>query len=232
MAQLLAGTMMTIRITLAATLLGVCLGLLGAAARLSSFTVLRAVGGVYVGVIRGIPELLIVFLIYFGSSKLLMATASQFGYLDYIELNPFIAGVIALSLTFGGYATEVFRGAFLAIHKGQSEAAQALGLGRFRIFFGIILPQAWRIALPGLGNLILILMKDTALVSVIGLEELTRKTSMIVNATREPFTWYFTAAVMYLGLTIIATALLRYFEDQSRKHETPVDRITTGLVKE
>ena len=94
------------------------------------------------GVIRGIPELLIVFLIYFGSSKLLMATASQFGYHDYIELNPFIAGVIALGLTFGGYATEVFRGAFLAIHKGQSEAAQALGLGRFRIFFGIILPQA------------------------------------------------------------------------------------------
>ncbi|MCL6269734.1 ABC transporter permease [Sansalvadorimonas sp. 2012CJ34-2] len=232
MAQLLAGTMMTVRVTLAATFLGIALGLLGATARLSSFLPFRAIGGAYVGVIRGIPELLIVFLIYFGSSRLLMAIASWFGYHDYIELNPFIAGVIALGLTFGGYATEVFRGAFLAIHKGQTEAAQALGLSRFRVFFGIVLPQAWRIALPGLGNLILILMKDTALISVIGLEELTRKTSMVVNATREPFTWYLTAAVMYLGLTVITTTLLRYMEEQSRKHEHPTDAASSHLVKE
>ena len=232
MAQLLAGTLMTIRITLAATLLGICLGLLGATARLSNVALLRVVGGAYVGVIRGIPELLIVFLIYFGSSRLLMAVASLFGYHEYIELNPFIAGVLALGLTFGGYATEVFRGAFLAIHQGQTEAAQALGLSKVRVFFGIILPQAWRIALPGLGNLILILMKDTALVSVIGLEELTRKTSMVVNATREPFTWYFTAAVMYLFLTMITTMVLRYMEDQSRKHENPTDADSSHLVKE
>ncbi len=223
-AQLLMGTVMTVKITLVSTVLGICLGLLGASARLSSLRTIRYLGNAYVGVIRGIPELLIVFLIYFGSTRLLMFIAGQFGYHEYIELSPFVAGVIALGLTFGGYATEVFRGAFLAIPSGQREAAEALGMSPWRIFFRIQLPQVWRIALPGLGNLVLVLMKDTALISVIGLEELTRKTSMAVNATREPFTWYLTAAVMYLALTVIATALIHYFEKRSRAHEMPVKR--------
>ncbi|WP_329601955.1 ABC transporter permease [Sansalvadorimonas verongulae] len=221
-AQLLAGTVMTVKVTLAATAMGIVLGLLGASARLSKVAPVRWLGDGYVGIIRGIPELLIVFLIYFGSTRLLMFIASQFGYHEYIELSPFVAGVIALGLTFGGYATEVFRGAFLAIPPSQKEAAEALGMGKLRIFYRIQLPQVWRVALPGLGNLILVLMKDTALISVIGLEELTRKTSMAVTATREPFTWYLTAAFMYLALTVIATVLLNYFEKHSRRHEVPV----------
>ncbi|CAM3771188.1 ABC transporter permease [Parendozoicomonas haliclonae] len=222
--QLLAGTVMTVKVTLAATFVGICLGLLGASARMSKFKPAKYAGDAYVGFIRGIPELLIIFLIYFGSTRLLMTIASWFGYNEYIELSPFIAGVIALGLTFGGYATEVFRGAFLAVHPGQKEAASALGMSKLRIFFRIQLPQVWRIALPGLGNLILVLMKDTALISVIGLEELTRKTQMVVTATREPFTWYFTAAVMYLSLTVVTTLILRYFENRSRRHERPVAR--------
>ncbi len=220
--QLLAGTVVTVQITLAATVLGIILGLLGAAARMSKMLPFRALGNFYVGVIRGIPELLIVLLIYFGSTRLLMAIASQFGYDEYIELSPLIAGVIALALTFGGYATEVFRGAFIAIADGQREAGEALGMSKWRIFYRIQLPQVWRIALPGLGNLILVLMKDTALISVIGLEELTRKASMVALSTREPFTWYVTAAVMYLALTVVASVLLRYFEGRAKRHEQPV----------
>ena len=225
-AQLLAGTVVTVQVTLVATALGICLGLLGASARMSKVRSIRWLGDGYVGFIRGIPELLVVFLIYFGSTRLLMFIASQFGYNEYIELSPFLAGVIALGLTFGGYATEVFRGAFLAIHPGQTEAAQALGMSKSRIFLRIQLPQVWRVALPGLGNLILVLMKDTALISVIGLEELTRKTSMAVTSTREPFTWYLTAAIMYLVLTVVATLVLNHFEKRTRRHEQPVQRTT------
>lgn len=158
------------------------------------------------------PELLLVLTIYFGSSAVLMAIASIFGYDEYIELSPFIAGVIALSIAFGAYATEVFRGAIQEIPKGQREAAMALGMTRFQTFRRITLPQVWRIALPGLGNLFLVLLKDTALVSVIGLNELMRQTSVAVGNTKEPFTFYFAAAMVYLFMTSISMAGLYFLE--------------------
>ncbi|MGH8355528.1 MAG: ABC transporter permease subunit, partial [Pseudomonas sp.] len=130
-------------------------------------------------------------------------------------LNAFAAGTIALGLCFGAYATEVFRGALLAIPRGHREAGQALGLSRPRILWRLVLPQMWRIALPGLGNLFMILMKDTALISVIGLEEIMRRSQIAVTASKEPFTFYLVAAFIYLSLTIIAMSGLFFLEKRA-----------------
>ncbi|SDG35766.1 ABC transporter permease [Roseospirillum parvum] len=220
--QLLAGTWMTLRLAFATLPLGIALGLMGAAARLSRLKVLRGLGTAYVEVFRGLPELLVVLTIYFGASVVLMGLAKRlFDYDGYIELSPFIAGTLALALTFGAYATEVFRGAFQAIPKGQAEAALALGMSRGQVFRRVTLPQTWRLALPGLGNLFLIMMKDTALVSVIGLEELMRKTQFAVGQTKEPFTFYLSAALIYLTLTVVAMALLHLMERRANRGLLP-----------
>ncbi|MGF1639960.1 MAG: ABC transporter permease [Rhodospirillales bacterium] len=215
--QLLAGAWMTARLAVAAAIVGLALGLLGATAKLSDWWPVRALAETYTTVIRGLPELLVVLIIYFGSSGVLTAVAGWFGHDGFVELSPFAAGIAALGLTFGAYATEVFRGALLAIPSGQIEAARAFGMGRLLAFRRIVLPQVWRIALPGLGNLFLVLLKDTSLVSVIGLEELMRKSSIAVGFTREPFTFYLAAASLYLAMTVVTTAGLHYAERAARR---------------
>ena len=208
---LIAGTWMTIQLALAALALGLVLGLLGALAKTSPFVTLRWVGGTYSTIVRGVPELLWVLLIYFGTISLIRGIGEIFG-IENLALSPFAAGTIALGLCFGAYATEVFRGALLAIPKGHREAGLALGLGKRRIFLKLILPQMWRLALPGLGNLFMILMKDTALVSVIGLEEIMRTSQIAVTASKEPFTLFVVAACIYLGLTVIAMTGMYFLE--------------------
>jgi His/Glu/Gln/Arg/opine family amino acid ABC transporter permease subunit len=200
---LAAGALMTVKLALSALCLGLVLGLLGALAKTSPYKSLQWLGGTYSTLVRGIPELLWVLLIYFGTVNLMRSLGEAFGKPD-LELNAFAAGVIALGLCFGAYATEVFRGAILAIPKGHREAGMALGMSTSRIFIKLIMPQMWRIALPGLGNLFMILMKDTALVSVIGLEEIMRHSQIAVSFTKQAFTFYMVAAFMYLGLTALA----------------------------
>lgn len=200
---LAAGALMTVKLALSALCLGLVLGLLGALAKTSPYKFLQWLGGTYSTLVRGIPELLWVLLIYFGTVNLMRSLGEALGKPD-LELNAFAAGVIALGLCFGAYATEVFRGAILAIPKGHREAGMALGMSTSRIFIKLIMPQMWRIALPGLGNLFMILMKDTALVSVIGLEEIMRHSQIAVGFTKQAFTFYMVAAFMYLGLTVLA----------------------------
>lgn len=214
---LLQGALITLQLAVSSLCLGLVLGLMGAAAKLSGSRVLRALGDLYSTLVRGLPELLVVLMVYFGSSTVLMGIASQFGYDEYIELSPFVAGTVALGFTFGAYATEVFRGAILAIPPGQAEAARALGMGRSRTFRRIVLPQVWRIALPGLGNLFMVLTKDTALVSVIGLEELMRMTAFAVGRTKEPFTFYLAAALVYLTITAVTTLIVQHLERRSAR---------------
>lgn len=209
---LLAGAWVTVKLALVSLCFGLVFGLLGAGAKLSGIKVLRWLATFYTTLIRGIPELLIVFAIYFGGSALVMAVASWFGYDEYIEINPFVAGVAALSIAFGAYATEVFRMAIVSIPKGQWESAQALGIPPVKTFLRIILPQMWRVALPGLGNLFQVLLKDTALVSVVGLQDVIRQATTAIGTTKEPFTFYFAAAVIYLLLTAMATGLTHWFE--------------------
>ncbi|MEE1925466.1 ABC transporter permease [Pseudomonas sp. 148P] len=211
---LAAGTLMTVKLALSALCLGLVLGLLGALAKTSPLKPLRWIGGSYSTIVRGVPELLWVLFIYFGSVALMSHLGDLLG-MPGLELSAFAAGVIALGLCFGAYATEVFRGALLAIPKGHREAGMALGLSKGRIFSRLVLPQMWRIALPGLGNLFMILMKDTALVSVIGLEEIMRQAQNGVTTTKEPFTFYMVAAFIYLGLTIIAMTGMHFMEKRA-----------------
>lgn len=215
--QLLLGAVVTIQLALCSLVVGLILGLLGASAKLSSIRPLQWIANFYTTVIRGVPELLTVLIIYFGATTVLMSIASLFGYDEYIEIGPFAAGVTALGLTFGAYATEVFRGALQAIPKGQHEAAIALGMPARRKFFRIILPQVWRVALPGIGNLFLVLLKDTALVSVVGLEDIMRKANVAVGNTKEPFLFYLVAAFMYLGLTIVSMVVVSYLEKRASR---------------
>lgn len=213
---LAAGALMTVKLALSALCLGLVLGLLGALAKTSPFKPLRWIGGSYSTIVRGVPELLWVLFIYFGSVTLMSQLGDLLG-IPGLELSAFSAGVIALGLCFGAYATEVFRGALLAIPKGHREAGMALGLSKGRIFSRLILPQMWRIALPGLGNLFMILMKDTALVSVIGLEEIMRQAQNGVTTTKEPFTFYMVAAFIYLGLTILAMTGMHFMEKRTAR---------------
>ncbi|MFB0963013.1 MAG: ABC transporter permease subunit, partial [Pseudomonas sp.] len=134
-----------------------------------------------------------------------------------LELSAFAAGVLALGLCFGAYATEVFRGALLAIPRGHREAGLALGLSRPRILFRIVLPQMWRIAIPGLGNLFMILMKDTALVSVVGLDEVMRSAQVAVTSSKQPFTFFMVAAFIYLGLTVLSMLILHFLEKRANR---------------
>ncbi|MFK0087140.1 ABC transporter permease [Pseudomonas sp. NPDC090755] len=213
---LMAGTLMTVKLALSALCLGLVLGLLGALAKTSPYKPLQWLGGFYSTLVRGVPELLWVLLIYFGTVSL-MNRLGELLNIPGLELNAFSAGVIALGLCFGAYATEVFRGAILAIPKGHREAGLALGLSKGRIFSRLILPQMWRIALPGLGNLFMILMKDTALVSVIGLEEIMRHSQIAVTVSKQPFTFYMVAAVIYLGLTILAMTGMHFMEKRAAR---------------
>ncbi|MBX8576752.1 ABC transporter permease [Pseudomonas cichorii] len=213
---LAAGALMTVQLALSALCLGLILGLLGALAKTSPYKPLQWLGGTYSTLVRGIPELLWVLLIYFGTVNGMRALGEMLG-IPGLELNAFAAGVIALGLCFGAYATEVFRGAILAIPKGHREAGLALGMSRSRILFRLILPQMWRIALPGLGNLFMILMKDTALVSVIGLEEIMRHSQIAVSVTKDAFVFYLVAAFMYLALTILAMIGMHFLEKRAAR---------------
>ena len=213
---LAAGTLMTIKLALTALAIGLVLGLSGALAKTSQNRILSTIGGLYSTIVRGVPELLWVLLMYFGTVNLMRALGQWLG-MPQLELSAFAAGSIALGLCFGAYATEVFRGALLAIPRGHREAGQALGMSRPRIFWRIILQQMWRIALPGLGNLFMILMKDTALVSVIGLEEIMRRSQIAVTATKEPFTFFLVAAFIYLGLTVIAMTAMHFLERRAAR---------------
>jgi polar amino acid transport system permease protein len=210
--QLLLGVGMTLKVAAGGLLLGLVLGLLGAAAKLSRSRPLYWLGATYTTLMRGLPELLVVLIIYFGTAGLLTRIAAGLGHDGYVELSPYAAGIVALGLAFGAYATEVFRGAIQAIPAGQVEAALACGMGRARVFFRIVLPQAWRVALPGLGNLFQVLLKDTSLISVIGLEELMRKSQIAISNTKEPFTFYLVAALIYLAITVIVMAGQHYAE--------------------
>lgn len=213
---LAAGALMTVQLAICALSLGLVLGLLGALAKTSSSRALQWLGGTYSTLVRGIPELLWVLLIYFGTINAMHALGEWLG-MPELELTAFAAGVIALGLCFGAYATEVFRGAILAVPKGHREAGLALGLSRPRIFIRVVMPQMWRVALPGLGNLFMVMMKDTALVSVIGLEEIMRHAQIAVTVTKEPFTFYVVAAFMYLGLTIIAMTGIHLLEKRAAR---------------
>lgn len=213
---LAAGTLMTIKLALSALSLGLVLGLLGALAKTSPLRPLQWLGDAYSTIVRGVPELLWVLLIYFGTVNGMHALGALFGRPD-LELSPFAAGTIALGLCFGSYATEVFRGAILAVPKGQIEAAKACGMSDLLILRRVLLPQVWRFALPGLGNVWLVLLKATALMSVVNLDELARKAQIVANNTKQHFTVFLLTAVIYLVLTALSSVVLQRLERHANR---------------
>lgn len=211
-ASLLQGTVLTIEAALVSLAIAVALGMLGALAKLSRSRAVRLVAEAYTTLIRGIPDLVLMLLVFFGGQILINQLATAVGYEEYIDISPFIAGVGTVGFIYGAYMTETFRGAILAVPAGQLEAGHAFGMSPVQVFARILLPQTIRHALPGFGNNWLVLLKATALLSVIGLDDVLRKAMLAAGATREPFTFYLAAALVYLLLTTVSTVLLEWAE--------------------
>ena len=203
-ASLLEGALMTLVLSLASVAVAMSLGLLGALAKLSRSRLLRGLAQTYTTLIRAVPDLVLMLLVFFGGQVLINELALRLGHEDYIDINPFVAGVATIGFIFGAYLTETFRGAFLAVPPGQREAAQAFGMGRWLVFARIVAPQMLRHALPALANNWLVLVKSTAIVSVIGLTDLMHRAGLAAGATREPFVFYGAAALMYLLFTSVS----------------------------
>ena len=216
--ELLISTIMTILVSLSAMGLGVFIAIFTAWAKISGNILLKLFANFYTTVIRGIPELLVIYLIFFGGSSSIMYVGKIFGYNGYIELHAFTMGTISIGLISAAYSTEVFRGAYSAINKGQAEAANSLGLSRLQTFLKVLAPQILKHALPGLGNVWQITLKDTALVSVTGLVEIMRQTRIASNVTHSPLTFLLSAALLYLILTTFSSKVFNKLEDYSNKN--------------
>ncbi len=211
-ASILQGALLTVGVSLAALAVAILLGLLGAVAKLSGRPLLVGLATLYTTLVRGIPELVLMLLIFYGGTiglnHLLAATGSK----SSVDINPFLAGVLTIGFIYGAYMTETFRGAILSIPKGQMEAAWAFGMGPVRTFARITAPQMVRYALPGFTNNWLVLIKATALISLIGLKEMTYLAKQASAATREPFTFFLFAAALFLIYTSVSLWALRRLE--------------------
>jgi arginine/ornithine transport system permease protein len=208
--SILQGTILTLELCLVSLVISIPLGIITALAKLSGSRPLKIAAQSYTTVIRSVPELVLMLLIFFGGQMLINQLGPMVGYEGYIDINPFIAGGITIGIIFGAYMGETFRGAILAVSVGQLEAGYAYGMSRFQVFARILLPQMVRHAIPGFGNNWLVLMKATALVSIIGLNDMVRMATLAAGATSMPFTFYFVVAINYLTLTSISILILNW----------------------
>jgi arginine/ornithine transport system permease protein len=207
--SILHGALLTVGVSLLALLVSIILGLLGAAAKLSGNKALVALATTYTTVIRGIPDLVVMLLVFYGGTMGLNHLLAAMGSTQTIDINPFFAGVLTIGFIYGAYMTESFRGAILSIPKGQMEAAWAFGMGRTQTFVRITAPQMVRYALPSFTNNWLVLIKATALVSLIGLKEMTYLAKQASAATRSPFAFYLFTAALFLVYTTVSLYALR-----------------------
>jgi octopine/nopaline transport system permease protein len=203
--EMLFGALMTLGVSTSSYFLGVIFGTVSAALKLSRFIVFRLIADVYTTIVRGIPELLIIYLVFFGGGIFLSKIGSAlFGWEGFIDPPVFVTGMVCIGFSSGAYSSEVIRGAVLTVPKGQIEAATAIGMSRAVRFWRIILPQVMRYALPGMANVWQLNLKHTSLISVIGLVEIMRQAAVASGSTKEPFTFYLVAGALYLGLTSIS----------------------------
>ena len=206
-AAMVAATLMTLAVALSAVAIGAVLGCVVAAAKLRGGRLVRAAGEGYTTVLRGVPDLLVIYLVYFGGSAIVTKLGHAMGLSGFLGLPSFLAGALACGLVSGAYQAEVFRGATLALPRGQIEAAKAAGMHGALRFRRILVPQILTLALPGLGNVWQLALKESALVSVTGLVELLRESQIGAGSTRQPFAFYLAAGALYLILTTASTAL-------------------------
>ncbi|HEX2580580.1 MAG TPA: ABC transporter permease subunit [Dongiaceae bacterium] len=212
-----SGAALTVVSSIMAMVISILFGLIGASAKLSRHRFAHFLASAYTIIIRGVPELILLLLVFFGGTILLQNIVQCFNDDVEIDINAFAAGVGTLGFVYGAYATEAFRGAFQALPKGQIEAATAIGMNRRQVFLRIKLPQVWRFALPGLGNVWLVLLKATSLMSVLGFEELTRNSEIVTGAIHRPFAVFFLASMMYLAMTAISNLALHGLERRANR---------------
>lgn len=199
--SLMQGALVTLSVALSSLAIAFVFGLAGAVAKLSRSRLARGIANVYTTMIRAVPDLVLMLIVFFGGQVLVNRLASAMGHDDYIDIDPFIAGVTTIGFIFGAYLTETFRGAFLAVPPGQREAALAFGMSGAQVLRRITLPQMLRHALPALSNNWLVLVKSTAIVSVIGLTDMMQRAGLAAGSTREPFLFYGAVALVYLAFT-------------------------------
>lgn len=217
--EIASGVLVTISLSIITLPFGLILGFVIALGKNSSEPSLKLAANIYTTIFRGLPELLTLFLVYFGLQIAIQNGIKLLGFDLYVEVNSFFAGVLALSFVFSSYASEAFLSAFRGIPHGQYEGAYALGLSHTKTMRLVIFPQLIRLALPALGNLWLVLLKDTALVSVIGLADLMRKTSEAARINKEPFLFFGLACLIYLVLAMVSSVGLTRIERWSKKGE-------------
>ncbi|EXR43802.1 MULTISPECIES: ABC transporter permease [Acinetobacter] len=208
---LLSGTWMTIQLALLSLLLSVIIGLIGASSKLSSIRILRYIATAYTTLIRSVPDLVIMLLLFY-SLQLGLNQITEALQMDQIDINPFVAGVITLAFIYGAYFTETFRGAFQSVPKGQIEAAMAYGMSLWQVFHRVLFPQMMRFALPGIGNNWQVLIKATALVSIIGLTDIVKITQDAGRSTMQLFFFSIVAAAIYLAITTVSNLILMWLE--------------------
>jgi octopine/nopaline transport system permease protein len=215
----LLGTLMVLKVFTASLILAVIFGLLGSSAKLSRNRAAQFLAKVYTVVFRGTPELVVLLLFYFGTAIVLTKIAQIYDpQTKFVDVPPFWAGSVAIGLIVGSYMTETFRGAFLGVPHGQVEAASALGLTRTQTFIYVRMPQMWRLALPNFGNHMLSVMKDTALISVVGLEEIVFVGAMVNAVAHKPFLIFMVVALIYLAITTVITLLVGALERYANRH--------------
>lgn len=210
--SIMGGAGLTIKAALVSLVVATALGMIGAGAKLSPLGPVRVAGNVYTTLIRGVPDLVLMLLIFYGGQMLVNQLAPMLGHEDYVDIDPFLAGVLTLGFIYGAYMSETFRGAILAVSRGQLEAGRAFGMSGVLVFRRILLPQMMRHALPGFGNNWLVLLKATALMSVIGMDDMLRRASLAAGNTHKPFTFYIAVGLVYLAMTSVSTLILAWAE--------------------
>ena len=209
---LLTATAMTVAVSICGFFTGAGLGALVAWAKLSRSLLLRSLGDAYTTVLRGVPDLLVIYLFYFGGSAVLGSIAGVFGAGGFIGMPAFLTGMLAIGVVSAAYQAEVFRGAYQSVAKGELEAARAVGMPRWLMARRIVIPLVLRFALPGIGNTWQLVLKESALISVTGLVELMRMSQIAAGSTRKPLDFYLTAIFLYLAVTWVSSLVFRRAE--------------------
>lgn len=208
---ILGGLALTLQLALLSLAVACVFGLAGAVAKLSGSRLARGIAAAYTTSIRALPDLVLMLLIFYGGQIAVNAVADRYGW-GYLDVNPFIAGTLTIGFIYGAYLTETFRGAILAIPRGQIEAAQAFGMRGPQVLWRVTVPQMVRHAIPGFANNWLVMVKATALVSIIGLDDMVHRAGLASAATREPFTFYAAVALIYLAITTLSILGLSWLE--------------------
>ena len=215
--ELAGGFLLTIGVGFGALAVALVFGLAGAALKLSANRLLNVAGFTYTTIVRGIPELVLIIVLYFGVPTVVQNTVRIFVEGYRLDFNPIATAVLVIGLIYGAFMTEVLRGAFLAVPHGQLEAARAFGMSARQAFWRIHMPQMWRFALPGIGNVWMVLIKATALVSVVGLQDILFWAGRAGQSLREPFKFYFVAAAAFLLITFVSERILARIEIRSQR---------------